>query len=124
MNNSVAVWQPSVNGRQLSGLAVQTAGLSMNRPKYESLLTDRLGQLIEADPAEAQDVLTSSPETFPDLYQIAKSTPLREWPLQIVMSDQMQTCLARIDYPQGRRTSLRANELPCLRELVESIPQQ
>ncbi len=121
MSDTVAVWQPSSRGTLLPGLAVPFSGLVMRRQRYEALLQDRLQSLIEADPEQAKQVLTGSPDHNPNLYQVAMSNPLRDWPVQMMMCDQMQIRLAAIDWHKGSRASLPPNEMPGLEELVETL---
>ena len=90
----------------------------MTRHLYELALEDHLRELIEEDPKEAYNQLSASPESSPDLYTIALHGNREDWPSQIVMCDQTQTLLNRIDFQKGQSLSLAPSELPSLADLA------
>jgi hypothetical protein len=119
MCDSVRVWMPLSRGTILSGFAVPWGGLAMTRQQYESLLQDRLQDLISQNLQQAQQVLTGSPEYNPNLYSIAMSSQPRDWPALIMKCDQMFSRLNQISYPGGQSQIIPRSEMPGLQELVE-----
>jgi hypothetical protein len=121
MSSLQRVWEPKSQGSFLPEMAVPFKGLVMTVEQYRPLLEDRLRYLVDQDPAEARELLTASPEHNPSLYQVGMSNPHRDYPVQIMMCDQMLIRLARIDWPLGRIQMLPKSQLPDLRALVEAI---
>lgn len=120
--NMVMVWTPFGDGRLLSGLAVPFRGTtSINRRRYEELLQDRLEELINANPKWAKDLLSASPEHHPNLYAIALYDALKQWAIQIMMSDEMMIRLNSVDWDKGEFSQVPADELPRLDELIEQL---
>jgi hypothetical protein len=93
----------------------------MTRQKFETLLQNRLEQLITKDPKQAQNLLSASPEYSPALYEIAMQGQAKDWPSQILACDPMQTLLTRINYQKGRSLSLAPSEMPSLQAILEAI---
>lgn len=125
MSSSIKAWRPSSTAPGHSGLTIPYSGPpdKMSRELYESLLQDRIRELITQDPKEAQRVLTSSVTHLPDLYQIATESPEKDWPQQILACGQMQMCLDRIDWnAAGQSLTLPPNELPDLEAITEALP--
>ena len=110
-----------VRGAYNRAMTVPLSGLAMNPQKYRQALESRLSELVEADPEEAKELLTASPESSPNLYQIGMSTTPQDWPAQIMMCDQMLMFLDQISYLKGRSLTLQPSEMPSLREIVETI---
>ena len=124
MSSSVKSWRPSPDLHGSEGLTVPYSGSQpMNRSLYETLLEQRLRKLIEDDPEQAQQVLSSDPENLSDLYQIAMQDETEEWPSQILACGQMQTLLTRIDWKKGTSLSLDPSELPTLDQITEALAQ-
>lgn len=124
MSDSIKVWQPFSPHFGTSKFVVprETEG-PMTRWQYEVRLEARLTELIEADPREAKELLTDSPEHNPDLYAIGKGTNPQEYPSQMLHCDQMQMLLNQIDWSDpGRSRNLDRSDLPSLEEIVETIP--
>lgn len=123
-SNSIKAWRPSPDLHGSEGLTIPYSGSQpMNRSLYETLLEQRLKELIEDDPEQAQQVLSSDPENLSDLYQIAMQGQPEEWPSQILMCGQMQTLLDRINWKKGTSLSLDRNELPSLDQITEALAQ-
>lgn len=120
MQKPKRVWQPEDRrGNVLEALAVPFNGLLITPNLFKSLLEDRLRDLVQADPQQAERQLQMSAEHMPELYLIARNNPPRDYPQQIVMSDQMQIILNRIDFQKGVITHLAPSEMPTLQEIVE-----
>jgi hypothetical protein len=84
-------WRPSSEAPGSSGLTVPYRGSQkMTRQLYESLLENRLRDLINQNPKEAYWILSGLPEHNPDLYEIAVGSPQEDWPAQILACGQMQ----------------------------------
>lgn len=96
----------------------------MTRDLYEIVLSRYLGELIDKDPKRAKLILTDDPEYLPDLYEIATvwGGP-KDWPIQILMCDQMQMVLDEIDWSRGRSLQLGPSQLPGLDALTSEIPR-
>ena len=124
MSNLIKAWRPSLTEPGFVGLTVPFSGQqSMSRRLYEPILESRLHQLISKNPDKAYNLLTSSTERLPDLYEVATQHPVEEWPLAILNCGQMQMCLARINWSKGQNLSLEASELPDLEMILEALPQ-
>jgi hypothetical protein len=93
----------------------------MTPQMYRDLLKSRLEEELTESPEQAQQLLEASPEQSPNLYAIARSSPPQDWPEQIMICDQMQILLSRINYPKGQNREFLRSELPGLEELIESI---
>jgi hypothetical protein len=89
--------------------------------RFMELLQDRLEELISADPESARHWLNGSFEYSPDLFTIATYNPPRDWPMQIMMSDQVTIRLNDIDWERDTILTLDRNELPNLAEIVEQL---
>ena len=120
--DKVRVWQPMVDGAHKHALSVPFAGTGMNREQFMLALQCRLEELILADPKSARRLMTNlSPEYSPDLYTIALHSDLDDWPVEIVMSDQLMTIFNQIDFDLGQIAYIPASELPGIHELLESL---
>jgi hypothetical protein len=95
----------------------------MTRQLFEMLLEERLRKLIEKNPREAYNLLSDCPEENPDLYTIALYNAPKAWPVLIVVCDQIQTWLNRIDFKKGQSLDLDPDELPSLNEITSTIPR-
>src|SRR4051812_22946237 len=71
--SSIKAWRPSLPDLHGSeGLTIPYSGQqSPSREQYEQSLEQRLKELIDQNPSQAQQLLSSSPEHLPDLYEIA-----------------------------------------------------
>lgn len=125
MTASVKSWRPDLpNLHGSAGLTIPYSGSQpMSRDLYELNQAQRLKQLIEKNPEQSRNVLTSSPELLPDLYQIAQQSDPQDWPPQILACGQMQTLLDRIDWKKGESVSLDPSELPTLEQISEALLQ-
>jgi hypothetical protein len=88
---------------------------------FTELLEERLEELILADPDEAKCALEASMESLPDPYQIAQMCSANEWACQLMMCDQMQIRLNRINYKQGQILMMATEELPSLSMIIEAL---
>ena len=117
----ITVWVPETHhGGGLPALAVPYNGGKMTYLRFMDLLQGRLEELISADPGSARHWLTSSVEYSPDLYMIATYPP-RDWPIQIMMSDQMMIRLNAIDWERDTILTLDRDELPSFAEIVAQL---
>jgi hypothetical protein len=62
-----------------------------------------------------------SPDSLPDLQEIATMGSPPEWAAQIMMCDQMQTFLNRIDFDDGEILMMSKEELPSLGMIFEAL---
>ena len=123
-SKQIKSWRPSPDLHGSEGLTVPYSGSQpMSRALYESLLEQRLKQLIEEDPEQAQQVLSSDPDNLSDLYQIEQQSPSADWPSQILQCGQMQTLLDQINWKKGTSLQLPQNELPTLDEISQALLQ-
>lgn len=65
----VQVWKPT--GTQDAWNVLWSGPLVMSRAQYCVQFESRLRELIAANPREAKDILTGSPESNPDLTRLA-----------------------------------------------------
>ena len=94
----------------------------MSRSLYESILEDRLRELIGKDPKRAKQFLTDDPEGTPNLYEIGMDGEPKDWPILILASDPMQAWLDQINWSEGTSLSLSPSELPDLEAITEALP--
>jgi hypothetical protein len=126
MTSSQRGWIPLVDGVYKINLTVPFNGLKMDPPTYKLLLEDLLREAVERAVEEdgvrgAKAILEMSEESSPNLAQIARTGLPREWPVQIMMCDQMQTVLGQINCQRGKIVSLDPNEKPDLRGILELL---
>lgn len=123
MTDTVTAWRPNVPEPGAEGLTVPYSSQQpMTRDLYQDLLWLRLKELIDQNPQEAERVLSRSEEKLPSLYAIAKAGNPKDWPSQILISDQMQMCLARIDWKKtGQTLTLSPSQLPTLEQITEAL---
>jgi hypothetical protein len=121
MSNLTKVWRP--HGTQEAWSVSWNGPPVMSKSQYERLLQYRLEELIEANPKTAYNLLTDSPESSPNLYEIAIHGNKEHWAIQIVLCDQMQMFLNQIDWSKaGQSQSLAKKDLPSLFDICATIP--
>jgi len=117
----VQVWKP--RGAEDAWQVVWKGPLVMSRAQYSLQLESRLRELIAANPREAEDILTGSPEYSPDLYQIGLYNNPKDWAPLIIECDQMRMFLNQIDWTQpGESQRLVRGDLPSLADICATIP--
>jgi TPR repeat protein len=118
----ITVWIPETrDGSRLSALAVPYRDGKMTQQRFKNLLQDRLEELISAAPEEARHWLTGNLEYSPDLYTIASYNTPKDWPIQILMSDEVMIRLNDIDWDAGAIESLDPIDLPSIAQLLEQL---
>ena len=125
MRRLIKAWLPRGSTPESRGLTVPYSGQQkMTRQLFEMILKSRLRKLIDQDQQEAYNVLSRSPEYNPDLYTIALHNQPKDWPILIVMCDQMQMWLNRIDWSKpGQNLSLEPIEMSSLEAITETLPR-
>lgn len=119
----IRAWVPVVSCRPKPALAVPYSGQQkMSSLLYKELLRDRLQELISKNHDRAKNALEGSSEYSPDLYQIGRWNPSRDWASLIMESDQMMILLNKIDWKRtGHSLSLPQSDLENLDELLSVI---
>lgn len=119
MSDSKTVWVPNGLPSNLArALSVQAPGQTPMAPDlYRQLLEQKLDQLIQADPAEAREVMEMSAEQAPEFYSIAQNYPVMDWASQMVQGDTLMPLLAKVT-PQGTVEPQRAQSL---RQVLEAL---
>jgi len=122
-SDTVRSWIPDLINRPGSrGLAVPYRGRQpMSRALYEHLAEKYLQSLIQRNPDQARQVLSSSPELLPDLYEIANLGEVMDWPAQIVACGQMQMLLDQMNWQKGSLVNLSPSDLPTLEQFSEAL---
>ena len=124
MTSSIRAWRPSLQTQGWAGLTVPYSGnQQMTRSLYESILEDRLREWVDKNPKRVKEFLTDDPEGTPNLYEIGLDGNPKDWPVQILACDQMQTLLAQINWHEGRTLLLSPSELPSLEETLNNLAQ-
>jgi hypothetical protein len=117
----VQVWKPI--GAQDAWQVSWNGPLVMSRAQYCLQLESRLYELIAEDPRDAKDILTGSPESNPDLYQIGLYSNPKDWAALIIECDQMRIFLNQIEWTEpGEIQRLAKNDLPSLADVCATIP--
>jgi hypothetical protein len=117
----VQVWKP--RGAQDAWHVLWNGPLAMSRAHYCLQLESRLRELIAANAREAKDILTGSPESNPDLYQIGLCNNPKDWAPLIIECDQVRMFLNQIDWTKpGESQKLVRGDLPSLADICASIP--
>jgi hypothetical protein len=117
----VQVWKPRAG--QDAWQVLWNGPLMMTRAQYCLQLQSRLRELIAANPRDAKDILTGSPESNPDLYQIALYNNPKDWAALVIECDQMRIFLNQIEWTEpGEIQRLAKNDLPSLGDICATIP--
>jgi hypothetical protein len=99
MRNTKTFWQPAGNlsAAQAQALSVM-AGEKPDQAIYQTLLTQKLQQLIDLSPQEALSALEMSQEQAPELYLIAQNQFPKEWAACLARSDSLHSLIAQVDW--------------------------